>query len=348
MRSLLSILLLLSFSFTLSACKEKPKPKPPVTPPPTSFFRGADVSWLAQMEATGYVFYDENGNAADCLDLLMARGINSIRLRVFVHPSSDKISGHCSPEETAEMAARAKAKGLEVMLDFHYSDTWADPAHQTKPATWASVPFAALKDSVYAHTYYTLNLLKQAGVTPKWVQIGNEIPSGMLWPSGHINNPQQLAELINSGNQAVKDIDNKIQTIVHIDQGNDNARFRWFYDLMQQNGAQFDIIGASYYPHWLGSDYTVTIDNLGNNLKDMVTRYNKPVMVVEVGGDYWEVANSKDLLIATIGAVKDVPSQMGLGVFYWEPQGAKPWSGYQLNCWQDNGRPSPALDAFLY
>jgi arabinogalactan endo-1,4-beta-galactosidase len=348
MRSLLSILLLLSFSFTLSACKEKPKPKPPVTPPPTSFFRGADVSWLAQMEATGYVFYDENGNAADCLDLLMARGINSIRLRVFVHPSSDKISGHCSPEETAEMAARAKAKGLEVMLDFHYSDTWADPAHQTKPATWASVPFAALKDSVYAHTYYTLNLLKQAGVTPKWVQIGNEIPSGMLWPSGHINNPQQLAELINSGNQAVKDIDNKIQTIVHIDQGNDNARFRWFYDLMQQNGAQFDIIGASYYPHWLGSDYTVSIDDLGNNLKDMVTRYNKPVMVVEVGGDYWEVANSKDLLIATIGAVKDVPSQMGLGVFYWEPQGAKPWSGYQLNCWQDNGRPSPALDAFLY
>jgi arabinogalactan endo-1,4-beta-galactosidase len=348
MRSLLSILLLLSFSFTLSACKEKPKPKPPVTPPLTSFFRGADVSWLAQMEATGYVFYDENGNAADCLDLLMARGINSIRLRVFVHPSSDKISGHCSPEETAEMAARAKAKGLEVLLDFHYSDTWADPAHQTKPATWASVPFAALKDSVYVHTYYTLNLLKQAGVTPKWVQIGNEIPSGMLWPSGHINNPQQLAELINSGNQAVKDIDNKIQTIVHIDQGNDNARFRWFYDLMQQNGAQFDIIGASYYPHWLGSDYTVTIDDLGNNLKDMVTRYNKPIMVVEVGGDYWEVANSKDLLIATIGAVMDVPSQMGLGVFYWEPQGAKPWSGYQLNCWQDNGRPSPALDAFLY
>jgi arabinogalactan endo-1,4-beta-galactosidase len=348
MRSLLSILLLLSFSFTLSACKEKPKPKPPVTPPPTSFFRGADVSWLAQMEATGYVFYDENGNASDCLDLLMARGINSIRLRVFVHPSSDKISGHCSPEETAVMAARAKAKGLEVLLDFHYSDTWADPAHQTKPATWASVSFAALKDSVYAHTYYTLNLLKQAGVTPKWVQIGNEIPSGMLWPSGHINNPQQLAELINSGNQAVKDIDNKIQTIVHIDQGNDNARFRWFYDLMQQNGAQFDIIGASYYPHWLGSDYTVTIDDLGNNLKDMVSRYNKPVMVVEVGGDYWQVANSKDLLIATIGAVKDVPSQMGLGVFYWEPQGAKPWSGYQLNCWQDNGRPSPALDAFLY
>jgi arabinogalactan endo-1,4-beta-galactosidase len=278
----------------------------------------------------------------------MARGINAIRLRVFVHPNSDKINGHCSPQETAVMAARAKAKGLEVMIDFHYSDTWADPGHQAKPATWAAVPFAALKDSVYTHTYQTIQLLKQAGVTPKWVQIGNEIPSGMLWPDGHVNNSLQLAQLINSGNQAVKDIDTAIQTIVHIDQGNDNGRFRWFYDLMQQNGAQFDIIGASYYPHWLGTDYTVTISDLGDNLNDMVARYNKPVMIVEVGGDYWQVENSKDLLIATIGAVKDVPQNKGLGVFYWEPQGAKPWSGYQLNCWQDNGRPSPALDAFMY
>ncbi len=346
----LTTFLLLSFSFTLLACndKEKPKPKPPVPPAETTFFRGADISWLAQMEATGYVFYDENGNPSDCLDLLTARGINAVRLRVFVHPSSHPISGHCSPEETALMAARCRQKGLDVMIDFHYSDTWADPGHQTKPATWAAVPFAALKDSIYTHTYQTIQLLKQAGVTPKWVQIGNEIPSGMLWPDGHINNPLQLAQLINSGNQAVKDIDTAIQTIVHIDQGNDNGRFRWFFDLMQQNGAQFDIIGASYYPHWLGTDYTVTISDLGNNLNDMVTRYNKPVMIVEVGGDYWQVQNSKDLLMATIGVALDVPNKQCLGVFYWEPQGAKPWSGYQLNCWQDNGRPSPALDAFLY
>jgi arabinogalactan endo-1,4-beta-galactosidase len=341
-------LILVFFSLTLFACEEEVKPKPPIVPTENTFFKGADISWLAQMEATGYVFYDENGNPADCLDLLMARGINAVRLRVFVHPSSDKISGHCSPTETAEMAARAKEKGLDVMIDFHYSDTWADPAHQTKPATWANVSFAALQDSLYTHTQYTLNLLKQAGVTPKWVQIGNEIPSGMLWPSGHIDNPQQLAQLLSKGHQAVKDIDTTIQTIVHIDQGNDNARFRWFFDLMQQNGAQFDIIGASYYPHWLGTDYTVTISDLGNNLQDMVTRYNKPVMIVEVGGDYWQVDNTKDMLIATIGAALDVPNNQCLGVFYWEPQGAKPWSGYQLNCWQDNGRPSPALDAFLY
>jgi arabinogalactan endo-1,4-beta-galactosidase len=344
----LAPILLLFYSITLFACEEDVKPKPPVPPAETTFFRGADISWLAQMEATGYIFYDENGNPSDCLDLLTARGINAVRLRVFVHPSSHPISGHCSPEETALMAARCRQKGLDVMIDFHYSDTWADPGHQTKPATWAAVPFAALKDSVYTHTYQTIQLLKQAGVTPKWVQIGNEIPSGMLWPDGHVNNPLQLAQLINSGNQAVKDIDTAIQTIVHIDQGNDNGRFRWFFDLMQQNGAQFDIIGASYYPHWLGTDYTVTISDLGNNLNDMVTRYNKPVMIVEVGGDYWQVQNSKDLLVATIGTALDVPNKQCLGVFYWEPQGAKPWSGYQLNCWQDNGRPSPALDAFLY
>ena len=327
----LAPILLLFYSITLFACEEDVKPKPPVPPAETTFFRGADISWLAQMEATGYVFYDENGNPSDCLDLLTARGINAVRLRVFVHPSSHPISGHCSPEETALMAARCRQKGLDVMIDFHYSDTWADPGHQTKPATWAAVPFAALKDSVYTHTYQTIQLLKQAGVTPKWVQIGNEIPSGMLWPDGHVNNPLQLAQLINSGNQAVKDIDTAIQTIVHIDQGNDNGRFRWFFDLMQQNGAQFDIIGASYYPHWLGTDYTVTISDLGNNLNDMVTRYNKPVMIVEVGGDYWQVQNSKDLLVATIGTALDVPNKQCLGVFYWEPQGAKPWSGYQLN-----------------
>jgi arabinogalactan endo-1,4-beta-galactosidase len=102
------LFVLLFASLSLFACKEKPKPKPPTPPAVTSFFKGADISWLAQMEATGYVFYDENGNPADCLDLLMARGINAVRLRVFVHPSSDKISGHCSPEETAHMAQRAK------------------------------------------------------------------------------------------------------------------------------------------------------------------------------------------------------------------------------------------------
>jgi arabinogalactan endo-1,4-beta-galactosidase len=245
------------------------------------------------------------------------------------------------------MAIRAKELGMRVMIDFHYSDTWADPGNQTKPAAWANCTFAALKDSVYQHTYDVLSALKTAGVTPEWVQIGNEIPSGMLWPEGSYTNFGQLSALVNKGYDATKDIDSNIKVIVHIDKGNDNSRFRWFFDLAVANGMKFDVIGASYYPYWLGSDYTATINDLETNLNDMVTRYDKDVMVVEVGGDYTLVQNTQDMLNQVISIVRGIPGQRGLGVIYWEPEGAKSWSNYQLNCWQNNGKPSTALDAFL-
>ena len=321
------------------------------------FSKGSDVSWLPQMEATGYTFYDNNGLSKDCLKILKDSGMNTIRLRVFVNPSSHKINGHCSPEETVAMAVRAKNMGLRIMIDFHYSDTWADPAHQTKPQAWANHSFEELKNDVYTHTYEVLNALKTAGVTPEWVQVGNEIPSGMIWPEGKIENNQnwnQLAALLNKGYEATKAINSAIKVIVHIDQGNDNGRFRWFFDNLTTNNVKYDVIGMSYYPYWLGyepgkeslKDYTVTIANLENNLKDMVSRYGKEVMVVEVGGDYTLVENTKEMLTAVINAVKAVPDNKGLGIIYWEPQGEKSWSGYQLNAWQSDGKPSLALDAF--
>ena len=232
------------------------------------------------------------------------------------------------------------------MIDFHYSDTWADPAHQTKPAAWANHTFSTLLTDVYNHTFEVLTALKTAGVTPEWVQVGNEIPGGMLWPEGNYTNFGQLAQLLNKGYDATKAIDPTIKVIIHIDQGNNNSRFRWFFDNARTNNVKYDVIGLSYYPYWLNSDYTVTIADLQNNLNDMVTRYNKEVMVVEVGGDYTLVQNTKDMLTATINAVRNVPNQKGLGVIYWEPEGEKTWSGYQLNCWQSNGKPSTALDAF--
>ena len=134
------------------------------------------------MEATGYKFYDADGSTKDCLQLLKDRGVNTIRLRVWVNPSSDKKNGHCSPEETVVMAVRAQSLGMRIMINFHYSDTWADPGHQAKPAAWATHTFAELQDDVYNHTYNVLNLLKVAGVTPEWVQVGNEIPAGILFP----------------------------------------------------------------------------------------------------------------------------------------------------------------------
>jgi len=311
-----------------------------------TFSKGADVGWLPQMEATGYKFYDKDGSEKDCLKLLKERGINTIRLRVWVDPSNDRASGHCSPEETVTMAVRAQDMGMRIMIDFHYSDTWADPGKQAKPAAWANHSFPDLLDDVYKHTFDVLQLLKKAGVIPEWVQVGNEIPGGMLWPEGSTKNWVQLAQLLNRGYEATKAVDKKIKVIVHLDEGNNSAKFREFFDNATANKVKYDVIGLSYYPYWIKTDYKENIADLENNLKDMVVRYNKEVMVVEVGGEDTKVENTHDMLAAVIRAVRNVPDNKGLGVIYWEPQGARSWSKYALSAWQEDGKPSPALDAF--
>lgn len=311
-----------------------------------NFSKGADVGWLPQMEATGYKFRDADGSEKDCLQLLKDRGINTIRLRVWVNPSMDKASGHCSPEETVAMAVRAQKMGMRIMIDFHYSDTWADPGKQAKPAAWANHSLPELLNDVYNHTFDVLTLLKKAGVTPEWVQVGNEIPGGMMWPEGSTKNWGQLGQLLNKGYEATKAVNKDIKVIVHLDEGNNSAKFREFFDNATANKVKYDVIGLSYYPYWIKSDYKDNIADLENNLKDMVTRYNKEVMVVEVGGEDTLVQNTHDMLVAVIKAVKSVPGNKGLGVIYWEPEGARSWSHYALSAWQEDGKPSPALDAF--
>ena len=313
----------------------------------SQFVKGADIGWLQQMEATGFKFYDTTGMQMDCLEILKSRAINTVRLRVFVNPSDDKINGHCSKKEVTMMALRTRDMGMRVMIDFHYSDSWADPGKQNKPAAWVTHSFSQLLTDLYDHTYEVLDTLKSVGVRPEWVQIGNEITWGMLWPDGSTNNWTQLAQLLNKGYDAVKAVDSNIKVILHLDQGNDNFRFRTFFDNAKAKGVRYDIIGASYYPYWLGTDYTLTINNLGSNLADLVTRYNKDVMVVEVGGDYTKVKNTYDMLVAVINKVSAIGNSRGLGVIYWEPEGAKSWSGYQLSCWNNNGQPTRALNAFL-
>lgn len=331
------LLLLFISSTTIALAQKKNK---------LAFAKGADVSWLPQMEATGYRFYDTDGKEKDCLQLLKERGMNTIRLRVFVNPSQDKTNGHCSKEETVAMALRAQKAKMRIMIDFHYSDTWADPAKQAKPAAWANLSFDALQKKVYEHTFDVLTALKKAGVTPEWVQVGNEIPGGMLWPDGSTNNWAKLAQLLNKGCEATKAVNPKIKVIVHVDEGNNNEKFRWFFDKATEHQVKYDVIGLSYYPFWIKKDYSETIADLQKNLNDMASRYQKEVMVVEVGGVDEQVQNTKELLAATIKAVRTVPNNKGLGVLYWEPQGAKSWSGYGLSAWQPDGKPSPALDAF--
>jgi arabinogalactan endo-1,4-beta-galactosidase len=317
-------------------------------PASAQFVKGADIGWLSQMEATGYKFYDTNNEQMECLDILQSRAINTVRLRVFVNPSNDKVSGHCSKKEVATMALRAKNRGMRIMIDFHYSDSWADPGKQNKPAAWASHNFAQLQMDVYNHTYDVLDTLKSIDATPDWVQVGNEIGGGILWPDGSTSNWANLSKLLNKGYDATKAVDSAIQVILHIDSGHDNGKFRWFFDNAEANGVRYDIIGASYYPYWEGHDYTVTIDDLGNNLNNMAARYGKEVMVVEVGGLYSLVDNTYDMLVAVIQKVVAVPDKMGLGVIYWEPEGEKSWSGYSLSCWNAGWKPTRALNAFLY
>jgi len=311
-----------------------------------TFAKGADIGWLSQMEASGYQFKDADGTNKDCLQLLKDRGVNTIRLRVWVNPSNHPVNGHCSKDETVAMAVKAKNMGMRIMINFHYSDSWADPGQQNKPLAWSTHSFSELKNDVYNHTYDVLSALKNAGVTPEWVQVGNEIPGGFLLPEGSYTNFNQMVQLLNKGYEATKIIFPASKVVIHLDRGNDSGLYRWFFDQAVANGLKFDVIGASFYPYWLNTNYTNIIGDLENNLKDMVVRYNKEVMVVEVGGDFTQVQDTKNMLTAVINAVKSVPNNKGLGVIYWEPEGEKTWSGYQLNAWQSNGKPSVALDAF--
>lgn len=315
----------------------------------TTFAKGADISWLPQMEAGGYIFYNEKGEEEDCFQILKDHGINAIRLRTFVDPSDNPFSGHCSKEETVAMALRAQQWGMSVMINFHYSDSWADPGKQRKPKAWVGHDFPTLLTDLYDYTYDVMSALKEAGVTPEWVQVGNEIPGGMIYPEGSTDNWPQLAQLINKGYEAIKAVSPESKVILHVDQGNNNERFRWWFDAAEANGAKYDMIGLSYYPYWLKGhpDYTESIDDLGANLNDMASRYGKEVMVVEVGGIDTMVQNTYDMLVAVQKKVREVPDGMGKGVFYWEPEGARSWSRYPLSAWGEDGKPTKALKAFL-
>ncbi len=311
------------------------------------FAKGADISWLPAMERDGYQFYNENGEQEDCIAILKAHGINAVRLRVFYQPSEDLRSGGCGREATIAMAVRCKEMGMRIMIDFHYSDSWADPQQQAKPAAWACHTADQLAADVYGHTYDVLSGLKGAGIVPDWVQVGNEIRFGMLWPEGHSDNMPTLTRLLNSGYQAVKAVDRRIQSIVHLDLGNCNAEYLKFFQPFFQNGGLCDIIGMSYYPYWLNKSYTETIADLAYNLNDMARRYQKGVMVCEMGEDYQKPEESYQMFRAVLDTVKHVENHKGLGVFLWEPQGAFCWSRYRLVAWGDDGRPTKALWAFL-
>ncbi|ETT51821.1 LPXTG-motif cell wall anchor domain-containing protein [Paenibacillus sp. FSL R7-269] len=314
-------------------------------PIPQSFAKGADVSWLPQMEAEGHKFYNDQGDEADLLQILKDHGIDSIRLRAFVDPSDDPINGHNSTEEMVQLASRVSALGFRVMVDLHYSDSWADPGKQVTPAAWASDNLEQLKAHVSEYTTEVMQALKTAGVTPEWVQIGNEINNGMMHPLGSYSNTANLVELIQAGSHAAKAVFPETKIIIHRANGADSGVDPFYAGLVEAGlkDSDYDIIGLSYYPD---SIYTSSINELSSNMNLLAAKYGKEVMVVEVGGDVSKnVDNVYNMLVAVQNGVKAVPGGKGTGVFYWAPEGV--YFGYGLSAWNPDGKPSFAMDAFI-
>ena len=287
--------------------KTPAKDQLPETTKPIDRMIGADISFLPQLEHRGIKF-TENGKEIDAIALLKEHGFNYIRLRIFVNPENEKgyspKDGYCDLDHTLAMAKRIKDAGMKFLLDFHYSDYWADPQQQFKPKAWEGLDFDELQVTVTNYSSDVLNAMKNQGTMPDMVQVGNEINHGMIWPDGHIGNPDGLADLLKAGIKGVNDVDSSIPIMMHIALGGQNDEAVFWLDNMIARGVQFDIIGLSYYPRWHG-----TLNDLYANLHDLAKRYNKPLNVVEYS-DYKKEVH--DIIFG-------LPDGMGKGAAIWEP-----------------------------
>lgn len=308
---------------------------------PDGFAKGGDIGWMSEMEASGIRFRHRGGKEDNLFNILKSVGMNSVRFRVWVNPTD----GWCNQQDVVAQATRAKSAGLRVMIDFHYSDGWADPGKQNKPEAWKGQELAGLQQAIGQHTRQVLNALKQAGVSPEWVQVGNETNDGMLWETGRASKDMAaFASMVNAGYDAVKEVFPSAKVVVHISNGYDNRLFRWIFDGLKANNARYDVIGMSLYPdpqNWVAANEQTQF-----NMKDMISRYNKQIMICEVGMPEDQPVKCRNFITDLIRRVRALPGNKGLGVFYWEPQCHNNWKGYGLGAFDSNGSPTAALDAF--
>ncbi len=284
--------------------------------PPTPFIFGADISWVQQQEDEGIRFSDQ-GVKKDILDILKDRKFNWIRLRLFNNPKAEKgysRRGFCNLDHTLRMAKRIKAAGIGLLLDFHYSDTWADPGHQIKPSTWKDLHGKKLEIAVQDHTREVVAALKSQGTAPDMVQIGNEISNGFLWPDGQMWKSgvwDIFCGLLKAGIFGAKEAAPGVEIMLHLALGGQNTQSRSFMDKVVAKGVEFDILGQSYYPRWHG-----TLDELKANLTDLAARYQQDIIVVEYAAPNLKEIND---------IVHGLPGGKGLGTFFWEPTKSGPW-----------------------
>ncbi len=268
---------------------------------------GADISFLPELEARGMVFKDL-GVEKDAIAMLKDHGFNYIRLRLFVNPELPEgyspERGFCDLDHTLTMAKRIKDAGLHFLLDFHYSDTWADPQKQFKPKAWEGQDIETLTASLKKYTKDVLLQMQEQGTVPDMVQVGNEINHGLVWPDGHISNLDNLAALLKAGTEACREVDPDILVMMHLALGGQNEECVFWFDNMIARGVEFDLIGLSYYPRW-----HCTLDDLNSNMQDLAQRYQKDVNVVEYSAFKREVNE----------LVFKLPDNRGNGTAIWEP-----------------------------
>ena len=345
MRSgILPLLLASALAFGLCACGGKEEPDPPA-PDERIIVKGADISAVTEMESKGYKFYNKAGQERDLFVLMREIGFNAVRLRVWVNPEG----GWNGLEDVLSKALRAKAQGLRIMIDFHYSDSWADPGKQNVPAAWKGKDATAMASAVKAHTQDVLQTLKDAGVTVTWVQVGNETTGGMLWDSGKVSGSSvgQFVNYFHAGRDAVKVVYPEARVILHLDSGWNLGTLNWFLTLMQDRSLQYDILGLSLYPsYWENGaypDWTPKVKQFVANLPILEKIYGKPVMLVEFGMPVSQPDKAKAALKYIFDQTEEDSSF--LGVFYWEPESEHDRNGYDYGAFS-GGKPTAALDPF--
>lgn len=313
------------------------------------YYKGMDISTLLEVEKCGGKFYD-GGKEGELLSILKSYDVNAVRIRLWNDPYAEDGepygAGTNDLNSVLELSRRAKEKGLDILLDYHYSDFWADPGKQFIPKAWKGYSVDELERAVYDYTRETLLVLKGEGLSPDMVQVGNELTNGLLWPYGKTPNYDNIARFVKAGVRAVREVSDKIKVMIHLDNGGNNELYREWFDNFEERGGDFDIIGLSYYPFWHG-----TFDMLENNMKDIAVRYGKELIVAEISmgytmedyASYEKLAPSERKGMATRQELVDkieypmtkegqtafmkelfrrierVPENKGRGFFYWEP-----------------------------
>lgn len=313
---------------------------------------GADLSFVKQAEDNGFVF-KEKGKAVDALEIFKQHGYNWIRLRLFHTPT--RLPNNLN--YTIEMAKAAKKKGYKFLLDYHYSDTWADPAKQFLPKAWEGLEQKVLEDSLYVYTKKTMLAFKKAGVFPEMVQIGNEISNGMCWPNGKLpQNWDNLAALLQAGiNGVMASCGNQKppKIMIHIDKGGDKNFTKYWFDRLHTYDIKYDVIGQSYYPWWHGS-----LLDLRECLNFTALHYQKDIILVETAYNYqpaeYQKKNppfpetpqgQKEFLESVNAIILQVPNNLGKGIFWWEP--AAPNKGFSSRTYFTNdGEVKPVIEVF--